>query len=159
MEIHKILVPVDASPITQNAIMQALKIAKKYKGAKITLLHVVNEPSSLSTPALPACIEKAKKTLISQGETLLEKHFVSLSHRYKNIEMALISGFVPDAIAQYAENTKQDLIIMGRRNLSILQKLFTSHVSDKVAATTRIPVLKIHEKSNLVTFPVSCKTS
>jgi hypothetical protein len=87
------------------------------------------------------------------------EHFVEISEEYKQekaVMNELLEGFEPDyafirlydfteAIHQFANDRKADLIITAPKKHGFLEKIFTTSHTEKLAYHTHIPLLAIQE--------------
>ncbi len=143
MEIKKILVPVDFSQRSEDALKIAAQIAKK-TGAEIILLHLIDLPSNEvgmfqeGVPTGPAAIvlmESARDNF----ERLLSKDY---------LEGIQVEDFVDfnkpfEGISEYAEDKNVDLIVMGSHGVTGLDSFFVGSNTEKVVRTSRVPVLVV----------------
>jgi nucleotide-binding universal stress UspA family protein len=151
---EKILVPVDNSPHSRNALEAAIQIAKKFSG-RITLIHVyssvfpmmaVGEPSTLS-PGVPISpptrflgyAEVAQKS----GERLL----ADLKHKVETEQLEadtiMEKGHAVQEIIRAAKGGSFDLIVMGARGVSHIREMLLGSVTDGVIHHADCPVLVI----------------
>ncbi len=143
MKIQKILVPVDFSQRSEEALKIAAQIARK-TGAEIILLHLIDLPSNEvgmfhnGVPTGPAAII-LMETARDNFEKLLEKDY---------LEGLRVEDFVDfnkpfEGISEYAEEKNVDLIVMGSHGVTGLDSFFVGSNTEKVVRTSRIPVLVI----------------
>jgi nucleotide-binding universal stress UspA family protein len=142
-EIRHILVPVDFSEESRQALTTACHLAVEY-GARITALHVFDLPRMTATPWLGygAAIDIAKLRDISTDE--FEK--VLSSHDWRGVRHA----------AQFAEGSPSelilrrsnlvDLIVMGTHGRTGLSAVLLGSVAYRVLKQTTRPVLVVHER-------------
>lgn len=137
---RKILVGVDWSEASLRAARKAANLASKL-GARLTLLTVVPPPTVLlgellspnvidTTPLL----EAARERLESLSKRLGEEYGVEADYD-------AILGEPADSIVDYAVEGGYDLIVLGRRGLSGLDRLFLGSITRKVLERTSIDVL------------------
>ncbi|MDJ0269854.1 MAG: universal stress protein [Aigarchaeota archaeon] len=145
----KILVPVDGSEFSGKAVRVAVELAKRYDGS-ITLLHVISAPSSylVAVPAAGATVEfveeyyaQAKK----RAEEWMGKYVAELESLGVKASSVVLEGAssVVEAITNYAENEKFDLIIIGTRGLSGFKRLLVGSVASGVVSHARCSVLVV----------------
>ena len=146
----KILVAVDGSTYSRNALPAAVEVAKKF-GGEIYVLHVAEHDKgraatySLESPAdATRLVADAVKTAEDAG--------------------VKAAGEVRDAAAQHsaqvivqtASARGMDLIVMGSRGLSDVQGLFLGSVTHKVIQSGEIPVLVVRATAKeTATAPVA----
>jgi len=142
----KILVPTDFSPCSLNAYKYALKLASTI-GAKLTLFHVCGNDDYLDVPALITQAleaENADRALLEMeayGRSIQNQVGIQVPSHY-----ILDEGSPVEAIVEYAEFMKADIIVMGTcksRGFSGILDTFLGNVATKVIGRTNRPVLLI----------------
>jgi nucleotide-binding universal stress UspA family protein len=129
----KILVPVDGSQYSMEAVKVALDYAKT-KGAEITLITVTPFVPGLdleiSAKELASLTEKMK----SRGEEILEKAQAVLKSDGVSSRSILSSSVsAADEIIGVAEKEKVDLIIIGNRGMGgAATRFFMGSIASKV---------------------------
>ncbi|UCE42093.1 MAG: universal stress protein [Candidatus Aminicenantes bacterium] len=147
----KILWSTDFSDEAQEALLYADAFAKTFN-AELVALHVVPEISpALYDAALVVKEELAKRVDYVKEET--QKKFDALK-KAKNLEFkALIKeGNAAKRIIETAEEEKADLIVLGRRGLSAIEKLFIGSVANQVLRSSPVPLLLSKKKSGKPQF-------
>jgi nucleotide-binding universal stress UspA family protein len=149
--INKILWSTDFSDEAQEALLYADAFAKTFD-AKIVALHVVPDISpALYDAALVVKGELEKRVAYVKEET--KKKFDSL-RKAKNLDFeALIKeGNAAKKIIETAEEENVDLIVLGRRGLSVIEKLFLGSVANQVLRSSLVPVLLTKKKTGTPRF-------
>jgi len=130
-----ILVAVDGSTYSQQALPIAIEVAKKF-GSDVFVLHVSEHDRgravaySLETPAdATRLVGHAVKVVRDAGITA------------KGELRDMAAGHVAKAIVETATANHIDLIVMGSRGLSDVQGLLLGSVTHKVIQMANIPVL------------------
>jgi nucleotide-binding universal stress UspA family protein len=131
----KILVPVDGSMHSLSAVKTALDFARM-KGAEVQVISVVPYISGLEAHEIsPSRMErhmesytKVSEDAVKQACDLLFAEGVTASCS----KTVLASVSVPDAIIDYAEQEKIDLIVMGSRGLSTSTRFKLGSVASQV---------------------------
>ena len=145
MPIKRVLVPVDFSGDSLNALAYARELVKPFK-AEVVLVHVV-EPIYYAAPAdmymtspnLASIIEEQQQMAAQQLKRLagdLEKK----GHRVRTV---LKSGSPAQVIIDTARRTAADLIVMATHGHTGLAHLFMGSVAEKVVRTAGCPVLTV----------------
>ncbi len=153
----KILVPVDFSKRSEEALHVAADIARK-TGAKIILLHLIDLPSDEvgmfhdGVPTGPAALILMKNAR-EKFKELLDKDFL------QGIDVDDYVDFNKpfEGISDYAKDKNADLIVMGSHGVSEMESFFVGSNTEKVVRTSEIPVLVIkkpveHFELNNVVF-------
>ncbi len=143
-----ILVPVDFSSTSENAVRYAVGLAKHTK-AGITLLHAYHVPVPVSeTPmAIPMEeIEQASNEALAKIERQI-KTFDS------GIEIKLITkaGFAVDCILDQIENKETDLVVMGIKGHTNAFDVAIGSNSTTLLKQTKCPVLVIPDGAEFKT--------
>ena len=147
-----ILVAIDGSPYTREAIPVAIDIARKFE-SDLFVLHVAEHDRgravaySLESPAdatrmVASAVAEARAAGVKASGQLLDK----------------AAGHVAEAIEQVALEHGIDLIVMGSRGLSDAQGFLLGSVTHKVMQMVDIPVLVTRAKTAaLVPEPVASR--
>ncbi len=142
----KILVPVDFSPKSEEALKVAAKIARKTQ-AEIYVLHLLDIPSGEidmiagnNVPTGPVAIRMFEQTH-EQFDEFLDKDYLNEITIYEKV---LVDNPV-EGISDFANENKIDLIIMGSHGTTGLEDFFVGSNTEKVVRTAKIPVLVVKE--------------
>jgi len=139
---EKILVAIDGSEHSINALEKAIQIAEKYDG-KITLLHAYT-PSLVALPKEYVLIETTPERVDLSGETgasILADAKAKAETGGVQVETLLKLGQPVEMIIEASDNGRFDLIVMGARGLSPIKEMLLGSVSHGVASHARCPVL------------------
>ena len=113
----KILVPVDGSKYSMEAVKVALKYAKATK-VDISLMTVTPFISGLDLEISAGAMDKLNESMKSRGEEVLAKAQDILKAEGVTAKTVLSSSIsAPDEIISFAEKEKTDIIIIGSRGL------------------------------------------
>lgn len=113
----KILVPVDGSNYSMEAVKVALKYAKATK-VDISIMTVTPFISGLDLELSASAMNKLNESMKSRGEEVLAKAQDILKAEGVTAKTVLSSSIsAPDEIISFAEKKKADLIIIGSRGL------------------------------------------
>jgi nucleotide-binding universal stress UspA family protein len=136
-----ILVAIDGSPYSQEALPAGIEMAKKFDG-EILVLHASEHDRgravvyTLETPAgATALVADAVKKLQDAG----------VAAKGQLVDVA--AGHVAKAIVETAEANGIDLIVMGSRGLSDVQGMMLGSVTHKVMQMAVIPVLVVRNST------------
>jgi nucleotide-binding universal stress UspA family protein len=135
--IKKILIAYDGSSYSQRAFDLGLQMAALRNHEAIVVLSVAQLPE-------PAMIYETA-ALLEEASALYEKDFVGLRAKAKatgvNIETHVVLGNVADQIIQQAAAVNADLIVMGHRGKSMIQRWLLGSVSKRVISYAPCSVL------------------
>lgn len=146
MTIKHILVPVDFSPFSDNAVEYALSLAEKFS-SKITLYHAVvlfheDFEEEAHIKAYSDIVALKEKVLSKR----LESHCASGKKRGVIIKSIMERGFsAPDMILDHIIANKYDLVVMGTHGRTGLKKWLIGSVAEKVVRHSTIPMITIHQ--------------
>ena len=140
--LKSILWPTDFSREAQEALLYADVFAKAFD-AKITALHVSPDLSlALYDEASPALqqelilqMDVSKKKARARIQAMARKKGISFH------KIVVAEGSAAKKIIEAAEKEKADLIVMGKRGQSFVEKIMIGSVANHVLRHSPIPVL------------------
>lgn len=140
---YKLLVPVDGSEPSKRAVKAATDIASGKEQAEITILYV--SPSSVYFPYHAPMLSVDDDLLEiekKQGNELLEETIKEASATSKaTFKKKHLYGNAAKEIVEYADDTKQNMIVMGNRGMGAFGQMILGSVSNKVLHLSKCPVL------------------
>lgn len=153
----KILIPVDGSDASVDALKKSIEIARNY-GFSIKIIHVVDVARTLSLQrnmrmwsqvdgSILAGNERAddyKSLALENAKKLMDEIVSGLDFSGIEIEKEVLFGEPYLKILETAQNEKIDLIVMGNRGFSKIKRFFLGSVSQRVISEASCPVLIIH---------------
>ena len=134
---EKILVPLDGSEHSLDALEKAIQIAKKFD-SKVTLVHLYSITVFKLTPSQ---IEDYVLELRKAGEEILAEGQKKAYAEGVPVETQLKEGHVVEGIIKLAKDNNFDLIVMGAKGISKLKELFLGSISHGVTLHAPCPVL------------------
>ncbi len=150
----KVLVPLDGSELSECSLEHVKQVAAVNGGSDVILLRVI-EPISSNDAAAWAQAGYALADVLNKNKALAEKYLTQAAGKLLgqgiSARVEVIEGRVAEAILDYAEKNKIDLIIMSTHGRSGISRFTFGSVADKVVRHSPIPVLVIS--------PPGCKTS
>lgn len=152
-EIKRILVPIDFSNNSMNALQSAVAMAKRHN-ADLKLLHVFDIDNTLypednmgsnSNPDIAIKSLTRLAASVKNGDGI-------------NCGIAYISGYIPNAILQTAKDEQSDIIVMGKNGNAGYREMYAGTNSYDVIKKSHCPVLlipsgKTYESFSDVLFP------
>jgi nucleotide-binding universal stress UspA family protein len=138
--IRRILVSIDFSEGTPEAINYAFSIARECK-AEITLLHVIEKPTG--TMAKPCSIPLQS---IREAHGRLEKLIPVESRKWCDVVTRIESGSPSKVILEMVESEKMELVVMNIRGKSLPAQLLMDGTAERVARDAGCPILLIPPK-------------
>ena len=137
----EILVPVDFSPCSINALRVALGLASP--DGDLTLLHVIDE--HFIEDAVAASLgssEDIRERLRQQAESNFDSMLSSLDVGQLEVEKMIVIGSPFVEILKIARDLDLPMIVMGVRGRSIPpEEMLFGSTAEKVLRGSRIPVL------------------
>lgn len=142
-----LLVATDFSAASHNAAIFSVSLAQVLN-SKIQLIHVYQEPAP--TTAAPDNWTLAVSSLRMDQEARLNQEIQWLSaHASVKVSGWLATGFTGEAISTRAEDTRADLVVLGKKNRS--DRFFGSVITRMIRKTTR-PLLIVPENYSFRPF-------
>ncbi len=155
----KLLVPVDGSLASYNAVKEAVKIARTY-GFGMKLIHVVDhenltrhrrneklwrqvDGSAITGRTAEMGEDSFTDSLRDNGCELLESILDDLDVTDIKVEKEVLFGEPYRVIIDTAEKEGVDLVVMGNRGFSKIKRFFVGSVTQRVIAEATRPVLVI----------------
>ena len=131
--LDRILVPVDGSNQSKEALRRAAFIARQFD-ASITLLSVVEFGKVMSG---------VQQVSTGGAEEMLKK-MAKLVPEDIHVETEALLGDPAEVVVEEAEEEHYDLVVMGSRGLGKIKGIFMGSVSQQVVQECKCPVLVIH---------------
>ncbi|HEX2732622.1 MAG TPA: universal stress protein [Polyangiaceae bacterium] len=140
----KILVPVDFSKHSDEAVQTASDIAKRY-GATLTLLHVY-EPVAYALPEgyVLYTADQLTQLLAEFEKSLAKAKSDALATGVSAVDARQVDGIAHHEITELARKENYDLIVMGTHGRRGLNRLMMGSVAEKVLRNAPCPVLSVH---------------
>lgn len=138
-----IMIAVDGSSESLQAVHQALSLIERGLRAEIALVNV-QEPASLlqlatqDSDAIAAAAVEAGEHLMAEGAALLDAAGVGYS-------MEVVLGSPSTVLVDMAEQLNADLVILGARGMGAIQSAMVGSVSKAVIHRCTRPVLIVRE--------------
>ena len=146
LAISRILVPVDFSPHSEEALRYATALADRL-GASVDVLHVVEEPvamlawsSAIDMPNAPAL----RDTLVEEATRHLERYQALAASPGVPMLTAVRVGQPVHAITEYVRTTGVDLVVMGTHGRGGHAAAFMGSVAARMVRHAPCPVLTLH---------------
>ena len=136
MKIKKILVPVDGSKTSKNAVSYASYLAKNL-GSSITIYHqpdLTYFQNVAISPAMQDAITKDAKSIVNDAVKIVKKAGVSCQWKIG------IGQNPAKDILRFSKKHGFDQIIMGSRGMSTAAEIFLGSVSHHVVQKSTVPV-------------------
>ena len=137
---RSILVPIDGSDNSTRALETALKLAKDQKSS-VTALYVVQKPA-IADPFDVSMTGEILESMEQYGKELLNTAKIKAEATGIKIDTDVTSGYtVANTIVEYARDGGYDLIVMGTRGRSGVQRVLLGSVAFGVITYANCAVL------------------
>jgi len=137
----KILVPIDFSAFSDNALAYACKIAMQLK-YEIYLLNVQSLPAiddaSMAIELIKTIEDSSNKKLIKKVNEIEE------THKSISIQRHFSFGIPSITIKEYIESHDFDLVVLGTKGSSGINKILLGSVAESVSKHSKCPVIIVH---------------
>jgi nucleotide-binding universal stress UspA family protein len=135
-QVRRILVAVDFSPSTTEAVGYATTLASQFD-AELTLLHVVDVNAQAESGSAEALMTRLRE----EGSAQLQR--LAFSQQGKGeVQTVMEEGLPWDVIVE--ESRKYDLVILGQSNARRGWRLFSNHTAQRVTENAACPVMVVH---------------
>ena len=145
MAYKRILVPVDGSPTALKGLDAALRLAKD-GGAKVRLLHIVEEYAAFTAPDAGVNIAPILDALKAGGRKALgkaEQRARAAGVKVEGVMLENFGGRIADLVVEQAKRWKADLIVMGTHGRRGVQRVLVGSDADVVVRYSPVPVLLV----------------
>ena len=140
----KILLPVDGSDASLEAVRQALRMVREGLQASLVLANV-QEPATLYEMLLAHDPEVIDQVSAKAGLHLLEPAQALVREAGVPFEIEVASGDPAHTLIDILENFGCDMVVMGARGQGPLRSALLGSVSNEVLHGARVPVLIVKQ--------------
>jgi len=148
INLKRILVPVDFSPLSTKAVHYATRLAKQF-GAKVKLFHVV-EPQippafdgyMIAPPPISNCTSNGYANRLSRLADSIRSAGVS------DVESRVQPGLAAFEIVEAAKQLDVDLIVIATHGLTGWKHFAIGSTAERVVRAAPCPVLVVREKEH-----------
>ena len=152
INIKNILVPLDFSEASLNALDAAIAIAKQ-QNATITLLNVADSSLIFGFKSVHYISEKTIDSIVDVSTRMLDSLLMTLNEKHQlNFTSKVRVGLVPQSITNTASEIDADLIIMGTHGVSGFREFFIGSTAQNVVKISSCPVLTIPPNKKWLEF-------
>ncbi len=153
LDFKEILLTLDGSPVSEQAIPLAQLLAEKAGGEIVLMQAVLPRFEFLSTLTMggaPASVasegedEMASNDEYQEAVQNLQHHAAQLQDAGLKVRTQVSSGYPAEKIIEAATAFQADVIVMATHGYSGLRRWALGSVADKVLHATDIPLLLVH---------------
>jgi len=147
--LRRILVPIDFSPHSEQALKYAVALAEKF-GAELYLVNAFQDLTLYQTevvsgtPPIMPPVEQLTASARGDMARLVEEKQLQ---RF-NAHTEVVEGAPVEEIVDYAKEKNIDLIVMGTHGRGWLAHALMGSVAEKVVRKAPCPVLTVHVREH-----------
>jgi nucleotide-binding universal stress UspA family protein len=138
----RIIVPVDGSEVAKKAAKKALELAKS-NGIDVVAMHVLTIQYLPSPYVYPGSVfyQEMHELLQKEGQSYLDKIEELGKQMGVTVSKKLVEGHPTEEIIKEAK--EDDLIVMGSKGRTGLDRLLLGSVAENVVRHARCPVMLV----------------
>ncbi|ACP36639.1 UspA domain protein [Sulfolobus islandicus Y.G.57.14] len=136
----RILVGYDGSENAERALDFAIELASKFS-ARLFVVEVIDLTLFYNSGVLPPL--EATKSLEEKAKKDVKKAIEKAKSKGVDTEGITLEGDPAHSILEFAKDNQVDVIVIGSRGLSKVQRIFLGSVSNKIVQESRIPVIVV----------------
>jgi nucleotide-binding universal stress UspA family protein len=144
IDLRRILVPVDFSPHSEQALKYGVALAERF-GAELYLVHVFQDLAVYQTevvsgapPLLPPIEQLTASTRGEFDRLVRDKNLARLP-----LHTEIVEGSPVEEIVDYAREKDIDLVVIGTHGRGWLAHVLLGSVAEKVVRKAPCPVLTV----------------
>lgn len=142
----RILVAVDGSPSSLEAVRHAVGLVRSGLRATVVLAQVQEEASFLELATQDS--DRIAKAALGAGMHLMAPAVVELQAAGVPFEREVALGEPGTTLVDMAERLQCDCIVVGARGMGALRRAFIGSVSQSVLNHSRVPVIVVRERED-----------
>ncbi len=137
IETKHILVALDEAGEPRKGMEKAIYLAK-LSGAKITGVNVV-----VVSPTLASTVTNYRDYLAEKAQVMLDRVKESCEKQGIQLASKILDGSPASKIAEFAEEEKVDLVIVGSRGLGGMSEAILGSVANSIVHKSKVSVLVV----------------
>jgi len=137
IETKHILVALDDAGESKKGMEKAIYIAK-LSGAKITGVNVI-----VVSPTLASTVTNYRDYLAKKAQEMLDSAKESCEKQGIQFASKILDGSPASKIAEFAEEEKVDLVIVGSRGLGGISEAILGSVANSIVHKSKVSVLVV----------------
>ena len=146
-QLHNVILPLDGSPLAEQAIPHAAIIATALN-ARVDLLHSVTDQRIVPPESpVPEAFQPKQHTQATEYLSMIRDRL--LAQGVTNTEIIITEADAAEAIAETALGSDDSIIVMSTHGRSGIQRTVIGSVADKVARHSGCPVLLVRARKEL----------
>ena len=145
MDVQNILIPIDFSPCSKNALKVAVELAARWE-AHLHLLNVIAMP----TPHPDISSHVVIEPMLEEYHDEVHKSFEKLEDEIPSLKLVNyhskdVVGQVTEIIKEEIDSKRIDMVIMGTKGSHDRLERLLGSISSEVISSCRVPILVIPE--------------
>jgi nucleotide-binding universal stress UspA family protein len=141
-KLSHLLAPTDFSPNSEKAVDYAVQLARRL-GAKLTLLHVVPEPSALDYSMEGVSVQEIQEWE-KEAEIKLTEQIARAQMEYEAVDALRLSALHPrDQIIRAATGLSADLLVISTHGYTGWKHFLFGSDAEKIVEHAPCPVLVV----------------
>ncbi|MGH1362253.1 MAG: universal stress protein [Calditrichia bacterium] len=146
MKIKRIVVPLDFSTFSEEALNYAVSLAKKYSATLYAFHSIVLFQSEPESHSFSRDYDQYLKLQEDDSRALIAKYRTEAERKGVLLTSEVRRGYsAAEEILQYADEIAADLIVMGTHGRTGLKRWFYGSVSERVVRLAKQPVITVHK--------------
>jgi len=137
IETKHILVALDEAGEPRKGMEKAIYLAK-LSGAKITGVNVI-----VVSPTLASTVTNYRDYLAEKAQEMLDRAKESCEKQGIQLASKILDGSPASKIAEFAEEEKVDLVIVGSRGLGGMTEAILGSVANSIVHKSKVSVLVV----------------
>ncbi|HSV62584.1 MAG TPA: universal stress protein [Chthoniobacterales bacterium] len=147
LRVKKILVPIDFSPPSKNALKYALRFAEEF-GGELTLLYVLEPQSMTGFMAIPEASAFVESDIVAAGKNLRSLIGSVRNSRIERPRWKVRGGLPSHEIVEAAREMDVDLIVIATHGYTGWKHFCIGSTAERVVRAAPCPVLVVREKEH-----------
>ena len=145
-QLKRILVPVDFSSSSNQALRYAVRLAQHF-GSEITLLHIVQRTFIAPYPEVPPYLDHIEADF-ENAERALQTLAATQPLKSSAIQTVVRTGLAAHEIVEAARDLDSDLIVIATHGYTSWKHLCIGSTAERVVRAAPCPVFAVREKQH-----------
>ena len=146
LRLKKILVPLDFSPPSKNALKYAVRFAREF-GGEVTLLYVLEPQSMTRMMPIPEATGYVESDIAAAGQKL-RSLTASIRNEIEGVHWKIRAGLPAHEIVETAKEMDVDLIVVATHGYTGWKHFCIGSTAERVVRAAPCPVLVVRAKEH-----------
>src|SRR5438067_1112083 len=147
LRVNKILVPIDFSPASKNALKYAVRFAEEF-GGQLTLLYVLEPDSMAGLMAIPEASTFIEADIVAAGKNLRALIASVRNGKIDRPRWKVRAGAASHEIVTVAKEMDVDLIVIATHGYTGWKHFCIGSTAERVVRAAPCPVLVVREQEH-----------